>query len=138
MAYERNPNDPYQRDLADNEARRAARLDNELQPDVELAEGPASGGRIALFAVAIAIVLGAVFYGLNTSSTNVAEKGASTPATQSTAQNNASKPPVAPGVRDVTPNNTQPGTTTGAAPAKPAQPAPAPAAPAPANPAPAK
>jgi hypothetical protein len=138
MAYERNPNDPYQRDLADNEARRAARLDNELQPDVELAEGPASGGRIALFAVAIAIVLGAVFYGLNTSSTNVAEKSA-TPATQSTAQNNASKPPVAPGVRDVTPNsNTQPGTTTGAAPAKPAQPAPAPAAPAPANPAPSK
>lgn len=125
MAYERNPNDPYQRDLADNEARRAARLDNQLQPDVELAEGPASGGRIALFAVAIAIVLGAVFYGLNTSSTNVAEKSA-TPATQSTAQNNASKPPVAPGVRDVTPNNnTQPGTTTGAAPSKSAQPAPA-------------
>jgi hypothetical protein len=39
----------------------------------------------------------------------------------------------------VTPNNnTQPGMTTGAAPAKPAQPAPAPATPAPANPAPAK
>jgi hypothetical protein len=138
MAYERNPNDPYQRDLADNEARRAARLDNELQPDVELAEGPASGGRIAMFAIAIAVVLGAVFYGLNNSSTNVAENSATPPATQSTAQNNASKPPVAPGVRDVTPNNTQPGMTTGAAPAKPAQPAPAPATPAPANPAPAK
>ena len=139
MAYERNPNDPYQRDLADNEARRAGRLDNELQPDVELAEGPASGGRIALFAIAIAVVLGAVFYGLNSSSTNTADNSASPPATQSTAQNNASKPPVAPGVRDVTPNNnTQPGVTTGAAPAKPAQPAPAPATPAPANPAPAK
>ncbi|MGN6115941.1 MAG: hypothetical protein ACTHN2_10545 [Nitrobacter sp.] len=139
MAYERNPNDPYQRDLADNEARRAGRLDNELQPDVELAEGPASGGRIALFAIAIAVVLGAVFYGLNNSSTNTADNSASPPATQSTAQNNASKPPVAPGVRDVTPNNnTQPGVTTGAAPAKPAQPAPAPATPAPANPAPAK
>ena len=119
MAYERNPNDPYQRDLADNDARRAARLDNELQPDVEMAEGPASGGRIALFAVAIAVVLGAVFYGLNSSSTNVADNGATPPATQSTAQNNASKPPVAPGVRDVTPNsNTQPGVTTGAAPAR--------------------
>jgi hypothetical protein len=134
MAYERNPNDPYQRDLADNDTRRAARLDNELQPDVELAEGPASGGRIALFAVAIAVVLGAVFYGLNNSSTNVADKS-SAPA-QSTAQNNAS---TLPPVRDVTPNsNAQPGVTTGAAPAKPAQPAPAPAAPAPANPAPAK
>ena len=137
MAYERNPNDPYQRDLADNDARRTARLDNELQPDVELAEGPASSGRIALFAVAIAVVLGAVFYGLNNSSTNVADS-TSTPA-QSTAQNNAASPPVAPGIRDVTPNsNTQPGVTTGAAPTKPAQPAPAPAAPAPANPAPAK
>jgi hypothetical protein len=30
-----------------------------------------------------------------------------------------SKPPVAPGVRDVTPYNNQPGTTTGAAPAQP-------------------
>ena len=72
MAYERNPNDPDRGNLptipiasnladADNEYRRAARLDNELQPDPELAEGPASGGRIALFAIAIAVVLGAVF-----------------------------------------------------------------------------
>ncbi len=36
--------------------------------DPELAEGPAIGGRIALFAVAVALVLGAVFYGLNNSS----------------------------------------------------------------------
>jgi type IV secretory pathway VirB10-like protein len=137
MAYERNPNDPYQRDLADNDARRAARVDNELQPDLELAEGPASGGRIAVFAVAVAVILGVVFYGLNNSSTETST--ASQTPTQSTAQNNAAKPPVAPGVRDVTPN-AQPGVTTGAAPARPAQPAPAPAAPAPApaTPAPAK
>jgi len=136
MAYERNPNDPYQRDLADNDARRAAMLDNQLQPDVEMAEGPASGGRIAIFAVAIAVVLGAVFYGLNNSSTETSTASQNSPATQNTAQNNAAKPPVAPGVRDVTPSNTQPGVTTGAAPARPAQPAapaPTPAAPAPAK-----
>jgi hypothetical protein len=120
MAYERNPDDPYRPNLADDEYRRAARLDNELQPDPELAEGPASGARIAMFAVAVALVLGAVFYGLNNSST--------TPTGTSTAQNTTqSSPPAAPpGMRDVTPrtNNMAPGTTTGAAPAQP-QPPPA-------------
>jgi hypothetical protein len=122
MAYPRNPNDPYRSAddpyrSTDDEFRRQARLDNELQVDPELAEGPASGGRIAMFAVAIALVLGAVFYGLNNSSINQAGT--------STAQNSVqTSPPVAPpGMRDVTPRpNTEPGTTTGAAPAQPAQP----------------
>ena len=79
MANERNPNDPYRSpddpyrtDRADDEFRRAQRLDNELQMDPELAEGPASSGRIVLFAVAVALVLGAVFYGLNNSTINQA------------------------------------------------------------------
>src|ERR1700693_712954 len=132
MAYERNPNDPYRGNPADdpyrvnpadadNEYRRAARLDNELQPDAELAEGPASSSRIALFAVAIAVVLGAVFYGLNNSTINQAGR-AGTAGTSSPAQNTThSPPPAAPGgTRDVTPRaNTAPGTTTGAAPAQP-------------------
>jgi uncharacterized protein HemX len=124
MAYERNPDDPYRPNLADNEMNRQARLDNELQPDPELAEGPASGAKVAMFAVAIALVLGAVFYGLNNSSINQA-------GTASTAQNTTqSSPPAAPaGMRDVTPRaNSEPGTTTGAAPARPQTP------PAPANP----
>jgi hypothetical protein len=115
MAYERNPNDPYRPNLTDDDIRRQARLDNDLQADPELAEGPASGGRIAMFAVAIAVVLGAVFYGLNNSSINQA-------GTASTAQNTTqTSPPSAPaGMRDVTPRaNTQPGMTTGAAPAQP-------------------
>jgi hypothetical protein len=122
MAYERNPNDPYRAsdpyrpNLTDDDIRRQARLDNDLQADPELAEGPASGGRVAMFAVAIAVVLGAVFYGLNNSSINQA-------GTSSTAQNTTqTSPPSAPaGMRDVTPraNNAQPGTTTGAAPAQP-------------------
>jgi hypothetical protein len=123
MAHNPNPNDPYRSTddayrSPDDPYRRAARLDNELQPDPELAEGPASGGRVAMFAVAIALVLGAVFYGLNNSSINQA-------GTATTAQNSApTSPPAAPpGMRDVTPRaNTAPGTTTGAAPAQPQTP----------------
>ena len=86
-----------------------------------------------MFAIAIAVVLGAVFYGLNNSTVN--EAGTST------AQNTErTSPPAAPtGMRDVTPrSNTQPGTTTGAAPARPTPPAPAPAVSPPASPAPSR
>ena len=70
-----------------------------------------------MFAVAIALVLGAVFYGLNNSSINQA--GTSSSTAQNTPQ--TSPPTAPPGMRDVTPraNNTQPGTTTGAAPSTP-------------------
>ena len=54
MANQRLPNDPYRSQsdpyrstLAGDDIRDPSRLDNELQPDPELAEGPASGGRIA-------------------------------------------------------------------------------------------
>ena len=121
MASERNPNDPYRSNIVGDDIGRSgidpATLDTELQVDPELAEGPASGGRIAVFAVAIALVLGAVFYGLNNSSVN--------PTGTTTAQNTAqSSPPPAPtGMRNVTPGvNTQPGVTTGAAPANPQTP----------------
>src|SRR4051794_41415351 len=106
MALERNPNDlsrfaddPYRANPADDELRRAARLDNELQMDPELAEGPVSTGKIAMFALAIALVLGAIFYGLNNTSVNHA-------GTSSTAQNSQSSPPTPRG-------NTDQGMTTG-------------------------
>ena len=133
MANPRNPNDPtrsaddpYRSNLTDDEIKRQARLDSELQPDPELAEGPASGAKVAMFAIAIALVLGAVFYGMNNTSINQA-------GTSSTAQNaqnapQTSPPAAPPGMRDVTPRaNTEQGTTTGAAPARPQTP-PAPAA----------
>src|SRR6202044_3861226 len=91
MANERIPNDPYRptldrptdrRILGDDDLRDPARLDNELQPDPELAEGRAGGGRIAMFAVAVAVVLGAVFYGLNNSSV---DQAGTTPTAQKTA-----------------------------------------------------
>ena len=136
MAY--NPDDPYRTNLTDSDIRRQTRLEGELQADPELAEGPASGGKVAMFAVAIAVVLGAVFYGLNNSTVNQA---GTTPPT-STAQNTErTSPPSAPtGMRDVTPrSNMEPGTTTGAAPARPATPpAQAPAATPPAADAPAR
>src|SRR5258705_13739866 len=118
MPFERNPDDPYRRNPADDEYRRSAPLDNELQPDPELAEGPASGAKVAMFAVAIALVLGAIFYGLNNTTINQA-------GTSSTAQNSSqtSPPAAAPGMRDATPRtNTGPGMTTGAAPARPQSP----------------
>ena len=121
MAY---PNDPYRAPMTDDEIRRQARLnslDNELQPDPELSEGPASGGKVAMFAIAIAVVLGALFYGLNNTTVNQAgtEPSSQTAQTQQAPAN----PAAPPGMRDVTPKaNSEPGMTTGAAPAKPASP----------------
>jgi hypothetical protein len=107
MANERFPDEPYRSNLGDDDFRRQARLDNELQPDPELAEGPASGAKVAMFAVAIAVVLGAIFYGLNNTTINQA-------GTSSTAQNSSqTSPPATPRA------NTSPGMTTGAAPARP-------------------
>src|SRR3569623_481195 len=62
MIVDRDPND-----LARNqeEWRRRQALDNELQADPELVEGPAGSGRIALFAIAALAILGVVLYGLN-------------------------------------------------------------------------
>jgi hypothetical protein len=115
MANERIPDDPFRPNLADDDFRRQPRLDNELQPDPELAEGPASGAKVAMFAVAIAVVLGAIFYGLNNTTINQA-------GTSSTAQNTSQpSPPAAP--PGMTPRtNTGPGMTTGAAPARPQAP----------------
>jgi hypothetical protein len=111
----RMPNDPYRAPPADDGVRRPTRFDNELQIDPELAEGRASGGRIAMLAVAVAVLLGAVFYGLNNAPIHQA---GTSPATQTAAQDTPPPPP--PGMRDVTPRpNMQPGVTTGAAPANP-------------------
>jgi hypothetical protein len=121
MADERNPDDRFRFNLTDEGIRRQTRLEDELQADPELAEGPASGSRVAIYAIAIAVILGAVFYGLN--NTSIERAG-----TSSTAQNTAEpSSPVAPeGMRDVTPrSNTAappkaaPGVTTGAAPKQP-------------------
>jgi hypothetical protein len=120
MAYQ--PTDPYRAPMSDEEIRRQARLnslDNEFQPDPELEEGPASGAKVAMFAIAIAVVMGALFYGLN----NTSVQQAGTEPSARTAQTQPANPAAPPGMRDVTPKaNSEPGTTTGAAPARPAAP----------------
>lgn len=113
-------NDPYRSGsgLSDDEIlrRRTAQYDNELrdseiQRELNVADGPASGGRLALFAVAFIAILGVVFYGLNNSP--------NTPQSTPTAQTTPATPPA--------------GQTTGSAtgssmtPSSPAQPAPPPA-----------
>lgn len=112
MADERFPNDPYRDPYhvpGDDEFARAARRDANLQPDPELAEGPASGGRIALFAIAIALILGAVFYGLNNSNIHQATTA---PPSQTAQQQQPG--PAGPKANNTQPN-TQPGMTTGSA-----------------------
>src|SRR5437588_3759359 len=119
MAYQ--PNDPYRAGLSEEESRRQRinNLDNELHPDPTLGEGPPSGTKVAMFAVAIAVVLGALFYGLNNTTVNQA----GTSPENRTAQTQPANPAAPPGMRDVTPRtNNQPGTTTGAAPNRPTTP----------------
>jgi hypothetical protein len=118
MAYQPDPNDPYRASLSDDELRHQARLnslDSELRPDPEFAEAP-SRGKVAMFAIAIAVVMGALFYGLNNTSVNQA----GTSETTKTAQTQPGTPAAPPGMRDVTPRaNSGSGMTTGAAPSRP-------------------
>ncbi|WP_407154985.1 hypothetical protein [Bradyrhizobium sp. STM 3557] len=107
---ERFPNDPYMAGMSDVPPRSPQRFDNELQPDPELAEGPSSTGKVAAFAVGIAILLAAVFYGLNNSSTG--NNQASNPPPTKSAQTQPASPT----------DNKAPGVTTGAAPNSPKAP----------------
>src|SRR6202000_3327157 len=99
MANKQSPNDPYDpyRSGLSDEVSRPSRFDTEMQADPELDEGPASSGKIALFALGIALVLGAVFYGLNNTSVHEAQPA---PPTQTAQTANPATPP---GMRDVTP-----------------------------------
>ena len=111
MANERIPNDPYRANdpyrsnLSDDDSGRAARLDDELQVDPELEEGPASSSKVALFAVAIALILGAVFYGLNNSTVNRAD---TTPPAQTAQQTAPATPALAARNPEATDNDSAP------------------------------
>lgn len=99
-----DPYDPYRPAMSEYDLDREARPEREAQFDPELAEGRASGTRFALLALAVALVLGAVFYSLN--NTSVHQASTSPPA--QTAQTQPANP------------NSQPGTTTGSAMKRPA------------------
>lgn len=94
MAIQRNPNDPFRGDDTESLRRTDRKIDNELQTDPELAEGPAGGSRLALFAIAIIAVLGVVFYGLSSPTgtwTPTAQTTTPAPIANDTA---ATRPPV--------------------------------------------
>ena len=123
MAYQ--PTDPYRAPLSEDEIAPSGAAEQSRQRDPARSdarrEGGPSGAKVAMFAVAIAVVLGALFYGLNNTSVNQA----STEPSARTAQTQPANPAAPPGMRDVTPKaNSEPGTTTGAAPARPAAPQP--------------
>ncbi|PZA12324.1 hypothetical protein DNX69_10055 [Rhodopseudomonas palustris] len=123
----RNPEDPYRPDAPTDDPRSPSQLDAHLQADPEMREGPVTSGRLILVALAIVLAFAAVFYGMNSTATGPNNPSVATqtapPPNQTDANNNA--PPVPPGVRDVTPHNTDSnrnGVTTGAAPAPRAAP----------------
>src|SRR5262245_42251487 len=116
MANERFPEDPFRSGLSDDDFNRTSRYDRDLPPVDRDFDGGPSGGKVALFAVGIALILGAVFYGLNNTSTHQATNP---PPTQS-AQSERAAPQAPSGI------NKEPGTTTGSAPSQSAPPATAP------------
>jgi hypothetical protein len=83
--------------MTGTEYERAARMDSRLQPDPELSEGRASTGRMAAYALGIAILLGAVFYGLNNMSMRK-DQASTTPASQSASTTNGGSAKTSPGV----------------------------------------
>jgi hypothetical protein len=108
MAKEPIPNDPYRSGPSDDDFSRQPRLDDGLRFDPE-APQPISAAKVTLFAVAIALLLGAVFYGLNNTSVHQAQTAPPAQTSQSHPQS-----PAPPGT---TPSvNTNPGVTTGQAP----------------------
>ena len=110
MVYRPNPNDPF---ITPPPADDIPRTTDPLLPSDYDEAGPVSGTRVALYAVAVLALIGALFYGMSTTSQDTA----SSPPTTTTAQ----RPATPPAVRDVTPRpNTEPGMTTGSAPSQPA------------------
>lgn len=111
MAYRPNPNDPF---ITPPPAEDIPRGTDPMYDRVNDA-GPISGTRVALYAVAVLALVGALFYGMSTATNDTA----SIAPASTTAQRPATAPPP---VRDVTPRrqNTDQGVTTGAAPSQPA------------------
>ncbi len=118
-----NPQDPN--DSMAN-PRDASRFDSDLQADPELREGRIGTGRIVVFAAVIALLFGAVFYGMNSTAVDPKTAPVATtvpdtplsPAAQEAQAKQGTPAAADTGAR----TNAAPGVTTGAAPS-PAQPA---------------
>ena len=112
MAYRPNPNDPFITPPPGDDFSRGT--DPMMPSDRFDDAGPVSGTRVALYAVAVLALVGALFYGMSTATNDQASNTPSAPT--SMAQRPATAPPA---VRDVTPRpNTGSGVTTGSAPSQ--------------------
>ncbi len=112
------PTIPTRAGLSEDECavRRASTVSTmSCKPIPNWPKAPPAAPRSRCSRVAIAVVLGALFYGLNNTSVN--QRG-TTPPSQTAQQTSPAQPGSASGMRDrVTPRaNSEPGTTTGAAP----------------------
>lgn len=111
MAQDHNPDALRGDQVGGNELNRSqAPLDNELVAERGIAERPAGGSRVAIIAVAVVVILGAVFYGLNNAALPP-------PATSTASQTTTQPAPKA----DQAPNS-ETGMTTGAATSRPRAP----------------
>jgi hypothetical protein len=118
MAHVPNRDDPFLPSPSPSieEMRRRERVEGEFQPDPVLREGSAGGMRVGLYAVAILVVLGTLFYGLNTAN-NSSQTASTAPMSAAPSNMAQSTTPPQPPVRNVTPGpNSSPGVTTGQAP----------------------
>jgi len=125
MAFVPNRDDPFLPPPSPSieEMRRRERMEGEYQVDPELAEGPASRTRVALYAVAILAVLGALFYGLNAAN-NSSQTASNAPTSAAPSNMAQTNPSALPSARNVTPGpNGSSGVTTGQAPSAPPAPA---------------
>jgi len=121
MAFIPNRDDPFLPSPSPSieELRRREHIDGDFtQQDMNLTEGSVSRGRVAAYAIAILVVLGALFYGLNAAnqSSQTASNTPTAPTNMARTLPDASQPPI----RNVTPGpNGASGVTTGAAPSTP-------------------
>jgi len=118
MAYIPNRDDPFMPTPSPSieEIRRQEHIGGDYRSDFQLTDDPPSKGRVAAYAIAILAVLGALFYGLNTAnnSSQTASNAPGAPTSMARSTPDTAQPPI----RNVTPGpNSQPGVTTGSAPA---------------------
>lgn len=117
MAFIPNRDDPFLPSPSPSieEMRRREHIEGDFEPDLQLTDG-VSRGRVAAYAVAIIVVLGALFYGLNTAdkSGQTASNTPSAPTNMARTTPDAGQPPI----RNVTPGVPS-GVTTGSAPSTP-------------------
>lgn len=106
MANQRTPNDSSRSGRSDDRFG-PSNPAHEDQIDPALQEGPVSSNKVWLLAIAVAVIVGAVFYGLN--NTSVHEAQTEPPAQTAQSQTTAQPPATAPKA------NNAPGTTTGSA-----------------------